>query len=325
MIRASRAGFVAGILALTACGGSESPLPLVGTLERDRVEITAEAREIILELHVREGDPVAIGQPLATQDDRLARARLSRSLGERRRAAARVAELERGPRAEDIDEARARLAGARARRTGEEAEYRRIESLEQRQLASAGERDAARARRDSAAAEVAQAAAALESLEQGTTAEELDQARADLERAEADVALNRIALERLTLRATRPGVVDSVPYKAGSRPNAGSVVFVILADTAPYARAFVPQPIRALVVPGHPATITVDGVATAFRGRVRHVAADPVFTPYLALTERDRSRLAYVAEIELLDPSASELPLGLPVEVDLPGLGEDPG
>ncbi len=325
MIRFLRGCFVASLLGLPACGGTGSPLPLVGTLERDRVEITAESREVLIELHVREGDRVVTGQPLATQDDALSRARYERSAGERRRVAARLAELQRGPRPQDIDEARARLDGAKARRVGEEAEFRRVESLEKRKLASSAERDAARARRDSAVAEVAQATATLESLVRGTTVEELDQARADLERADAELATAGIELDRLTLRATRPGVVDSIPFETGSRPPAGAVVAVILADTAPYARAFVPQPIRALVVPGTEATIRVDGVATAFRGRVRYVAAEPVFTPYFALTERDRSRLAYVAEIELIGQSATELPLGLPVEVDLPGLGQDTG
>jgi HlyD family secretion protein len=48
---------------------------------------------------------------------------------------------------------------------------------------------------------------------------------------------------------------------------------------------------------------------------VRTVSSEASFTPYFALTERDRGHLAYVAEIDLPDQAAGDLPTGLPVEV----------
>ena len=50
-------------------------------------------------------------------------------------------------------------------------------------------------------------------------------------------------------------------------------------------------------------------------GRVRTVSSEAVFTPFFALTERDRGRLSYLAEVDLVEPRAAELPTGLPVEV----------
>jgi HlyD family secretion protein len=91
----------------------------------------------------------------------------------------------------------------------------------------------------------------------------------------------------------------------------------MLADTAPYARVYVPEPSRVRIRPGLEVTVRVDGVEEAFAGRVRSVSHDAVFTPYYALTERDRSRLSYLAEVELVDPKARDLPTGIPVEVVL--------
>jgi HlyD family secretion protein len=306
------------VLVLSACGAEQSPLPLVGTLERDRVEITAEAREMLMEIRVREGDRVTAGQVIAVQDDALARARHAAALAERERAHARLAELERGPRREDVAAAQAHLSGAGARLAGHEAEFRRIRLLVDRKLASAAELDAARADWRNAEAAVGEARAALDALEAGTTEEELAQARASLARTDADLDLAQAELERLTLKAPAPGLIDAVGYEAGDRPPAGAVVAVLLTGQAPYARTYVPQPLRALVAPGSAAMVHVDGVATPYSARVRYVASDPVFTPFFALTERDRSRLAYVAEVELLGPEAGQLPVGLPVEVDLP-------
>jgi HlyD family secretion protein len=53
---------------------------------------------------------------------------------------------------------------------------------------------------------------------------------------------------------------------------------------------------------------------------VRTVSQEPTYTPYFALTERDRSRLSYVAEITLTGPEASGLPAGVPARVTFPGL-----
>jgi HlyD family secretion protein len=83
---------------------------------------------------------------------------------------------------------------------------------------------------------------------------------------------------------------------------------------------YVPEPLRAAVVPGLTASVSVDGVDQPFAGTVRYVSSEPVFTPYFSLTQRDRSRLAYLTEVTVDDPGAANLPVGVPVEVDFPTL-----
>ena len=61
----------------------------------------------------------------------------------------------------------------------------------------------------------------------------------------------------------------------------------------------------------------MDGQTKIYRGRIRHIVANASFTPYYTLSEADRSRLSYVTEIDLIDDSAGELPVGLPVRMRL--------
>jgi HlyD family secretion protein len=150
--------------------------------------------------------------------------------------------------------------------------------------------------------------------------EELDQAVAALAEADAGLAAAQLAVERLTLRAPRDGVVDAIPYKAGDRPQPGATVIVMLADQAPYARVYLPQAVRAHVRIGMEARVRVAGYDRSFAGQLRTVSSEAAFTPYFALTERDRGRLVYLAEVDLVEPGAHDLPTGLPVEVDFPGL-----
>ena len=54
-----------------ACEPDTSPLPVVGTLEQDRLELVAEARERIVAVLVTEGAKVAEGQVLMRLDQSL--------------------------------------------------------------------------------------------------------------------------------------------------------------------------------------------------------------------------------------------------------------
>lgn len=317
-----RRTLVLALLAALACGRAEPGPTAVGTLERDRIELVAESQEPILEIAVREGDPVGTGDVLMRLDDERLAAQVRRVASARDRARARLAELVRGPRSEQLREAEARLAGAESALVTAEADLKRTQSLVEQGVAASERLDRDRARRDDALANRDAARALLDQLEEGTTSEELQQARASLAEAEAALSDLRVRLERLTVRAPRPGVIDALPYEVGERPPAGSVVVVMLADMAPYARVYVPEPLRVSVRPGQIVAVHVDGVATPFAARVRMVAHDPVFTPYFALTERDRRRLSYLAEIDLTDPKARDLPSGVPVEVvfDTPAL-----
>jgi HlyD family secretion protein len=303
------------LLALGACADSAHDRIAVGTLERDRIELIAEAQEPIVEIAVREGQSVQKGELLLRHDGGRIAAQVARAEGARDRAAARLAELVRGPRAERIREARARLAGAESLLVTADRELERVRKLVKQGVLAPDQLDREQARRDDALATRDVAKAALQELVRGTTDEELQQAHAALAEAEASLADLRIHHERLTVRAPSAGQIDALPYEVGERPPQGAVVVVMLADTTPYARVYVPEPIRVRIRPGLEVTVRVDGVEEDFAGRVRSVSHDAVFTPYYALTERDRSRLAYLAEIDLVDPQARDLPSGVPVEV----------
>jgi HlyD family secretion protein len=302
--------------ALSACSRSGNGT-LVGTLERDRIEIVAEASEPIVSLEVREGDRVTTGQVLMKQDTDIASARYAQADAQVAEAKHRLEELQKGARSETISEARARLEAARATAERDVRELARAEELVKQRLISYSELDRIRAARETSAAAAREAEAALTELLNGTRIEQLDQAKAALAAAESARRQLEITDARLVVRATRNGVVDALPYKAGERPPRGATVAVLLADTPAFARVYVPEPLRARVTPRTRALVYVDGVENPLEGFVRWVASDAAFTPYFALTQRDRSRLAFLAEVEITDGRVGTLPSGVPVEVQL--------
>lgn len=310
-------------LMLAACEGAPDT-PVVGTLERERLALRADRAEPVAALHVAEGARVTAGELLVQLDDSRARARLEEAEARRAQAEARLAELVRGPRRESILEARALAAEAEARLAAARADYRRVASLVSRDLLPEARLDEARSARDAAAAQLEAARARLEALLEGTTSEELDQARAALAAAEAAVRQAAVDLERLALRAPVAGRVDALPFEAGEQPPAGAAVAVLLADRPVYARVHIPQPLRARLQPGAAARIRLAGTQRVLAGKIRYLAAEAAYTPYYALTEYDRGRLSYLAEIVVEEP-ADALPTGVPVVVEFPQLGETGG
>lgn len=314
---------LAAASAVAGCDRGEDGDVAVGTLERDRVELVAEAQEPIVEIAVLEGHAVSAGDVVLRFDERRMKAEVARAEGARNRAVARLAELERGPRRELIDEAKAAVAGAVGILDRERRALERARTLYQQGVGSEADRDAAKAAFDNSTARRDAAVAELHALEAGTTPEEVDQARAAVSEAQGALEAARIRHERMTVRAPIDGRIDAIPFKLGAQPPPGAAVAVMLADTMPYARVYVPEPIRARVKPGQAATVAVDGIAEPFAARVRTVARDPAFTPFFALTESDRGRLTYLAELDLLGPEAGELPSGVPVEAHFDLVGAD--
>ncbi len=310
------------LLVLTGCNG-DPEYPVVGTLERDRIALAAELAEPVTQIRVREGQRVEAGDVLVEQDARRVESDLARLQAGVDRARRRLDELLRGPRQEAIDEARARLAAAESGLGTARDELARIERLQERDLASDSQLDAARNARDQAQGEFDAARAALAALVEGTTAEELDQSRAAVREAEAAVQRQQLTLERLTQTAPRAARVESLPFEQGETPRVGDALVLLRAtDQQPYARVYVPAELHAQFQPGQAVQVRVDGHGDK-PGRVRYIASDAAYTPYFALTELDAGRLSYLAEIDLED--ADRLPSGIPVRAVVPEGGSGGG
>ena len=317
-ITVTSAALLAALVA-AGCARKDDAWEVHGTLERDRLELVAESHERIIEVAVREGDRVATDAILVRQEAGTMQPRLDQAKASVDEAERRLAELQSGPRQREIDEARAAVAGAESTLQTETKEYERVRSLVERKLVSASSLDQARSRSDTARSARDQAQARLRLLLEGTRSEQVQQAQAAVARSKAALAELETTASRYVVRAPRDGVVEALPYKLGERPPAGAPVAVMLADGTPYARVYVPEPLRASYTAGARVQLRVDGVQQPLTGTVRYVSAEASFTPYNSLTQKDRTRLSYLAEITVDDPKAADLPSGIPVQVTLGG------
>lgn len=302
-------------LILAACSDNNANLAL-GTLERDRIVLKATAAEIITQLPIAEGSAVNAGDLLIQLDDRRQMALVAKAQANLASAEANLNKLQNGARTEDIAAARSQVKGAEAQLQEAQKTFERAATLVTKKLAGAAEQDSARARRDSAQAQLEQARENLLLLTNGTREEDLQQAEAQVALARAGLDLEQHNLADLSIRATRSGTLDHLPKHLGERTSIGEALVTLLDAGAPYARIYVPETYRLKVSAGQVLKIHVDGLDDTQTGTVRWISQDPAFTPYFALNSTDRARLVYLAEVQLPD-SASKLPSGLPVQVEL--------
>ncbi|MBU6247922.1 MAG: HlyD family efflux transporter periplasmic adaptor subunit [Xanthomonadaceae bacterium] len=301
------------VLVLAGCQRDTDQAP--GTLEYDRITLPAPAAERIVAVHVRAGEAVKAGQPLIDLDPAHTRASLDAALAELKRQQDALAESVAGPRREDIDKARASLAAAEAQARDARSYLQRLMKVAQQEkdAVAASDLDRARANAQNARGQADAARAALDQLLHGTRSEQLAQARAAVDTARAQADALRVTLGKLHVVAPRDGRIDDVPYRLGDQAPVGAPLAIELVGDRPYARIYVPVSLRAQLKVGSAVEVHVQGRAQPLAGHVRLLRAEPVFTPYYALSGDDATRLSYLAEVALDRPS--DLPAGLPVHV----------
>lgn len=305
---------------LLSCESADEEARMVGQTESDRIELSAVFAEPIISRQVQEGQLVKKGDVIMQQSPDRAVTRVREAAANVLQNQARLDELTRGPRREQIVAAQATVDGAVQELAFRKIELERVARLLARKLSSPDALDRAQAALDGAAASLDFNRAKLDELLTGTTVEELAQAQAAVTRAAAQLEGLQVDLQRLTTVAPVDGLVDSFLFEPGERPLSGQPMAIMLSGEQPYARIYVPENFKAQVAPGTKVWVLVDGISEPLKGRFRWIASEASFTPYFALTRHDRGRLTYLAKIDI-ELGSARLPDGIPVEIEIIATG----
>lgn len=299
---------------ISGCERMEPPSAF-GTLERDRITLSATSNEIILSHAVSEGSPVKKGDLLLSLDSTLESERVKQMQAERNRLEAALNFYKNGSRQEQIASAKARVDQSKMRLENSQRELQRRESLRKQSLISDAELDQAKLQFDLAKAQLDDSQQQFHELQTGSREEIIQQAEAALKNADAVLAQEQKKLDDLQIKATRDGVLEDFPYEVGERVPQGAVVAIVAADSVPYARLSLPEPSLAQYKVNDTVEIYIDGIEKPFKGNIRFISPRPFFTPYFSLHQSERTRLMYKLEVNLQD--AQQLPTGIPLHMEL--------
>ena len=297
---------------------ADGPLVASGTVEATESHLGFPASGLLARVAVREGERVTAGQPLAWLDDREARARRAQAVAQAAAARARLSELERGFRSEEVAEARAALEAADRQLDDARLVFGRTEKLLAGGAVSQEDFDKASVARDVAQSRRAQAAERLALLQRGPRREQIAAQRAVVAQAAASVAALDATLAQMAVLAPFAGVVTVRHREPGEIVPPGAPVLTVLDPADRWVRIYVPEPRLGRVALGAPATITSDTYKDReYAGRVRFIASEAEFTPKTVQTTEERVKLVYAVKVYITGDSAFELKPGMPADVRL--------
>ncbi|KAA1156489.1 HlyD family efflux transporter periplasmic adaptor subunit [Pseudoalteromonas fuliginea] len=304
-----------GQLFLSGCDTQDIDYAM-GTVERDRIKLSSPASEQIVDIKVHEGLVVHQGDILLQLDTVRANALVSQRNAELAQVSAALSLLNAGTRVEQLNAAKAALDATRSDSKEALHQYQRIIKLYKNHAVGTADMDVAKAKRNSTKAKQNLAHAQWLELKNGARQQDLSQARARVDAAKSALLWQQKTAEDLTIKAPVDGIIDSLPWYKGDRVITGTELMSVLAIAKPYARVYLPASALMKVKVGDPIDVFADGINTPIKGRVRNIRSQPAYTPFYALNERDRARLMYLTDIDLLQ--AESLPTGLAVEVHIP-------
>lgn len=317
----------AGATAAWWLGGRNSPaaeLVLYGNVDLRQVSLAFHDSERIARVLVQEGDYVHEGQILAKLDTSRIEPQVAAAEAAVAAQHAVVEKLHNGSRPEEIAQARADLAAAKADAVDARLRYRRLVTLVARMLASQQDVDAAKAAMEASNARVDVAQKALELELAGPRKEDIAQGEAQLRGSEAQLALLRRQLADADLAAPLDAVVRARLLEPGDMASPQKPVFSLAIVHPKWIRAYVSETDLGHVRPGLAASVAVDTFPDRrFAGRVGFVSPVAEFTPKTVQTEALRTSLVYEVRVFVDDPQ-DELRLGMPATVYLGRPGAAP-
>lgn len=305
-----------GLIALTlvACGEPADPA-VTGYVEAIYLRPAPAIGGRITQLLVDRGTQVKAGAPLFVLDAEREQAAVAEAQHRVDALNARLADLGKGRRPQEIAVIRAQLAQARAQQGLSQASERRQTELSARQLVSADVLDTARSAAARDSARVAELQHQLAVAELAGRDDALKAAREDVASAESQLAQAQWALAQKSVTAPADARVEDVYFRAGEWVNAGTPVLALLPPANRRLRFFVPQARLAEFAPGREVQARCDGCETAVSAAVHFVAAEAEFAPPVLFDRHQRSRLVYRVEALPAPEDALRLHPGQPVDV----------
>ncbi|QWF72269.1 efflux RND transporter periplasmic adaptor subunit [Methylomonas paludis] len=300
------------------------PLPelrLYGNIDLRQVALAFNNSERISEVLAQEGDKVQAGQVLARLDIARLTPRVAEVAAQTDAQQQVVLRMRHGSRPEEIAQARANLAAAKADADYAGLQYRRLQALTEEsggQAVSQQDLDNSRASLASNDARVQLQQKALDLAVLGPRQEDVAQAEAQLRGDQAQLAFLRQQIKDAELVAPALGIVRSRLLEPGELSTPQRPVFSLALIDPKWVRAYVSELDLGHVQPGMTAQVTVDSFPKqVFKGWVGFISPVAEFTPKAVQTEELRPSLAYEVRVFVKDP-ADALRLGMPATVTLP-------
>ena len=294
--------------ACSRTGQGADPASVSGTIDTDEVHVASRYGGRVERVLAQEGDTVKAGQVLVELEATELSAR-------RDQAAAALAELEAGPRKEEIEAAKHDWESQVAELELARANARRAHELFASKTISETEYDSAVRRAEALEKGAAAAKSRYDLLRAGTRPERIALARAQLAEMEAQLREMRIV-------APTDSVMEVLSVKAGDVVPPNREVATLVLPQQLWVRVYVPEPWLGFIHPGDRVTARVDAFpGRDFPGVIEQVNRSAEFTPRNVQTVEERIQQVFGVKVRLENPEG-RLRAGMSADVFFPSVAD---
>lgn len=309
---------LAGALASGCRNDQPAGIEASGTIEATEADLGFQVAGRIDSILVEEGATVEPGQRLGVLDRRELVARREAAEASLAAQQARLRELERGFREEEIAQGRASLRAAERRLSDAERDRQRVRNLFQGGAVSRQALDAQEGTYDVALADRDRIQEQVRLLERGTRPEQVAAQRALVAQAEAALAQVDALLAQSVVVAPFGGTITRRPREPGEIVSPGVPVVTVANLGDRWVRIYVREDAIGRVRLGQEATITVDAFPDrTYRGQVSFIGSEAEFTPRDVQTAEERVKLVYRVKVRVVSDTTLDLKPGIPADVRL--------
>jgi len=292
-----------------------SELKIYGNIDIRKADLAFNEQERIAQVLVEEGDHVTAGQVLARQQTNRMEAQIREIEAKIAAQQEVVKRFEAGTRPQEIEQARAEVAAARARVKNAMKNYERIRETSGAGATSKQALDNIQAQLDVDQAQLTVKEKALNLALEGPRKEDIAAARNNLETLKASLSLLKIRLADMTLISPSTGVIQNRILEPGEMANPNRPVVTLALTDPKWVRAYVPEPDLGRINLGMKAKVLSDSFPDQkFEGWIGFISPVAEFTPKTVQTEDLRTKLVYEVRIFVHD-SKDLLRLGMPTTV----------
>lgn len=308
----------AALLRWLVSGEVDAPLEASGTVEATETDLGFPLSGTVERIAVVEGDIVARGDTLAWLESEVSRGRRAAAAAALEAARARLAELERGFRPQEVAQARAAARAAGQRLEEARLDGARARALFEGEAISKRELDRAETALAAAQADADRADSQLDLVLEGPRAEQIDAQRALVEQAEAGLQQAAAEVGHTLVEAPFGGIVTIRHREPGETVLGGAPIVTVMDPADRWVRIYVREDAIGRVSIGQAARITSDTWPDReLDGEVTFIASEAEFTPANVQTEEERVKLVYAVKVKVTGDPGSDLKVGTPADVRL--------
>ena len=300
---------------LSGCDNISRPT-YQGYVEGDFVYISSETSGRLVTLLVKRGEQVTEGQKLALLDYDSQLRQLAIEDGNLKSEQAKLNDLNKGQRREELDVVQARIAQAKQEAKIAASKLARYKKIKPQGYISDFEFQQAEAESRQKHEHVNELLSQLESNKLPSRPDQLLAQQARVNAAREALSQRQIELDKRTLASASSAVVYDTIAHEGEIITPGQPVVSLLPRDAIKIRFFIPNSQLHKIAPGKKIRIWLDGINTPVAAHVNFISPKAEYTPPVIYSKEQRERMVFMIEA-VPDAYTEVLKPGQPVEVQL--------